>query len=147
MDRRRFLITGLLALAASMVPAFAQATPKEARKRLAELTGVEKPKKGRVSVVLPKTTDAGPFVPIKVSVDSPMTDDDYVKAVHIVAERNTVPEVASFFLTPRNRTAEFATRIRLKKTQMVVVAAQMNDGSVFYAKARCKVFGGAGGCG
>ena len=151
MNRRKFLAAGcrtaLLALATSVFPAIAWATPKDARKKLAVLTGVDKPKKGRVTIVLPKTTDEGPMVPITISVDSPMTEEDYVKAVHLVGERNSVPEIASFYFNPKNRKAEVATRIRLKKTQTVVAAAHMSDGSVFIGKAHCKVLGGAGGCG
>lgn len=76
-----------------------------------------------------------------------MTEDDYVKAIHIVAERNTVPEVVSFHLSPANGPAEISTRIRVKQTQIIVAAAQMSDGSVFIGRERCRVGAGAGGCG
>ena len=145
--RRRFLLGGLAFFAAWLAAPLAFATPKAARKKLAELTGVDKPEKGRVTLIVPKTTDAGPLVPVTIRVESPMTDADHVKAVHIVAERNTVPEVATFHFSPRNRRAEVSTRIRLRKTQTIVAAAQMSDGSVFVGKARCKILGAGGGCG
>lgn len=125
----------------------AQAGPREAKKRLAELTGDVKPQKGKINITLPKVTDQGRFVPIRVAVDSPMSETDYVKAIHILAERNPTPEVASFHLTPAIGRAEVSTRIRLLKTQVVLVAAEMSDGSVFLAKGRSKITGGAGGCG
>ncbi|MES9926104.1 MAG: thiosulfate oxidation carrier protein SoxY [Candidatus Thiodiazotropha sp.] len=125
----------------------AQAGPRDAKKRLAELTGGVKPQKGRISITLPKVTDQGRFVPIRISVDSPMNENDYVKAIHIVAERNPSPEIASFHLSPANGKAQVSTRIRLLKTQVVVVAAEMNDGSVYLGKGRSKITGGAGGCG
>lgn len=125
----------------------AHAGPRDARKRLEELTGGVKPEKGRISIVLPTVTDQGRFVPIRVSVESPMTESDYVKAIHIVAERNPTPEVASFYLGPDNGKAQVSTRIRLLKTQVVVVAAEMSDGSVYMGKGRSKITGGAGGCG
>jgi len=139
---------GLVAAAtAGLTPIRAGAGPREADEKLYELTGVEKPEKGRVTVILPETTDQGPLVPITVRVDSPMTEDDYVKAIHIVAQRNTVPEVASFHLSPMNGTAEVSTRIRVKETQIIMAAAQMSDGSVYLGRERCRVVGGAGGCG
>ena len=130
-----------------LIPFDAEAGPKDARKKLTELTGVEKPKKGRVTLNLPATTDQGSLVPVRVTVDSPMTADDHVKAIHIVAERNTVPEVASFNMGPANGVAQVATRIRVKETQIIVAAAQMSDGSVYIGRARCRIVGGAGGCG
>ena len=125
----------------------AHAAPRDAKKRLADLVGGVKPEKGRIKITLPKVTDQGRFVPIRVAVESPMSPDDHVKAIHIVAERNPTPEVASFYLSAANGKAEVSTRIRLLQTQVVVVAAEMSDGSVFMAKGRSKITGGAGGCG
>lgn len=135
---------GLLAL---LIADQSSATPRDAAQKLEEWTGVAKPEKGRVTVEMPEITDQGPLVPIRVTVDSPMTADDHVKAIHIVAERNTVPEVASFYLSPANGVARVATRMRVKETQIVVAAAVMSDGSVYMGRARCRVVGGAGGCG
>jgi len=125
----------------------ASATPRDARNRLDELTGGFKPNKGRVRIVLPDVTDQGDYVPMRVAVHSPMSEDDYVQAIHIVAERNPTPAVASFYLSPANGRAEVSTRIRLSKTQVVIVAAQMSNGTVYLEKARCKITTGAGGCG
>ena len=130
-----------------LAPLSAEATPTDAKKMLAELTGGKKLEKGRVHVTLPKRTEKGPFTRLSVSVDSPMTEDDYVTALHIVAERNTVPEVATFYFTPMNGKAEITTRIRLKKTQIIVAVAEMSDGSAYLGKGRTKVSRGGGGCG
>ena len=151
LNRRELLIlSGAWAAAgfpvAGLVPT-ATAGPSDAKQRLADLTGGVKPQKGRIEITLPKVTDQGRFVPIRISVDSPMTAEDYVKAIHIVAERNPTPEVASFRLTPAIGKAQISTRIRMIKTQVVVVAAEMSDGSVYLAKGRSKITGGAGGCG
>ncbi|MBT4700580.1 MAG: hypothetical protein HOB79_05845, partial [Rhodospirillaceae bacterium] len=91
--------------------------------------------------------DRGPFTRLVVSVDSPMSNDDYVKAIHIVAERNTLPDVASFYLGPHSGRAQVATRIRLKKSQNIVAVAEMADGTAYVGRARTKVLTGAGGCG
>jgi len=128
-------------------PEPALASPTTAKKMLAELTGGATLNKGRVHVSLPKLTDKGPFTRITVAVDSPMKADDYVKAVHIVSERNTVPEVASFYFTPMNGKAEVTTRIRLRKTQIIVAVAEMSDGAAYIGKGRTKVSKGGGGCG
>lgn len=125
----------------------ASAAPGDAKKRLAELTGGAEQQKGGVIITLPAVTDQARHVPMRVSVESPMTDQDYVKAIHVVAERNPTPAIASFYLSPANGKAEISTRIRLLQTQVVVAAAEMSDGTLQVGKARCKITGGAGGCG
>ncbi len=151
LNRRQVLSAagmGLLSLAlASTASKEGLASPRDAKKKLAELTGVAKPEKGRVTIEMPELTDQGALVPVRITVDSPMTAEDHVKAIHIVAERNTVPDVASFHFTPANGVAQISTRIRVKETQIVLAAAQMSDGSVYLGRARCRVVGGAGGCG
>ena len=125
----------------------AQASPKDAKKLLADLTGGVEQQRGGVTITLPAATDQARHVPMRVSVESPMTAEDHVKAIHVVAERNPTPAVASFHLSPANGKAEISTRIRLLQTQVVVAAAEMSDGTVRIGKARCKITGGTGGCG
>lgn len=151
LTRRQVVASGgatAIALAvAGFAPGLALASPKDAKEMLAELTGGIALNKGRVHVMLPKITDKGPFTRISVSVDSPMSDDNYVKAVHIVSERNTVPEVASFYFTPMSGRAEVTTRIRLRETQVIVAVAEMSDGTAYIGKGRTKVSQSGGGCG
>jgi sulfur-oxidizing protein SoxY len=125
----------------------ARAAPRDAKARLAELTGGAEQQQGGVDITLPEATDQARHVPMRIAVDSPMTEDDYVKVIHVVAERNPTPAIASFHLSPANGRAEISTRIRLLQTQVVVAAAEMSDGSVRIGKARCKIIGGAGACG
>ncbi len=151
LNRRQVVASGggaMIALVVQgMIPCVAQASPTDAKKMLSDLSGGVPLKKGRVHVSLPKITDKGPFTRLTVSVDSPMSDSDYVKALHIVAERNTVPEVATFYFTPMNGRAEVTTRIRLRKTQIIVAVAEMSDGTAYIGKGRTKVSKGGGGCG
>jgi len=64
----------------------------------------------------------------------------------VFAEGNPSPETISLNLTPSNGKAEVNTRMRLSKTQNVVVAAVMSDGSVLTNKKEVKVtIGGCGG--
>ena len=125
----------------------AAAAPRDAKKLLAELTGGGEHTQGGVEIVIPSVTDQARYIPMRVRVDSPMTEEDHVKAIHVVAERNPTPAIASFHLGPANGKAEISMRIRLLQTQIVVVAAEMSDGSVRIGKAMCKITGGAGACG
>ena len=151
MTRRQVLAAGggaACAIAAlAWWPEAALATPQDAQAVLADLTKGARLNKGRIRITLPSVTDRGPFTRLVVTVDSPMSADDYVKAIHIVAERNTVPDVASFHLGPHSGRAEVATRIRIKQSQNILAVAEMSDGTAYIGRARTKVLGGAGGCG
>ena len=146
-DVLRAAVGGALAVAgSSFVLRGAAATPETAAQALAKMTGSGKAMQGKVTLKLPEIAENGRTVPLSVSVDSPMSDKDYVKAIHIVAEGNPNPEVVSFNLTPAVGKAEISTRMRLGKTQNVVAAAVMNDGSVYKVSRLIKVtIGGCGG--
>ena len=146
-DVLRAAVGGALAVAGSgFVLRGASATPETAAQALAKMAGSGKAMQGKVTLKLPEIAENGRTVPLSVSVDSPMSDKDYVKAIHIVAEGNPNPEVVSFNLTPAVGKAEISTRMRLGKTQNVVAAAVMNDGSVYKVSRLIKVtIGGCGG--
>ncbi|MBC8270399.1 MAG: thiosulfate oxidation carrier protein SoxY [Rhodospirillaceae bacterium] len=138
---------GALALAGTgLASREALATPEKATEYLAKMTGGAASKEGRVTVKLPEIAENGRTVPITISIDSPMTDNDYVKSVFVVAEGNPSPEVISFTMSPAMGKAEVSTRMRLGKTQNVRAAAIMSDGSVFTGTKQVKVtIGGCGG--
>ena len=68
-------------------------------------------------------------MPCTVTVESPMTAEDYVKAIHVFTEKNPQPNVISVHLGPRAGRASISTRIRLADTQTVTAIAEMSDGS------------------
>ncbi len=151
LTRRRVLAVGggaaLTAALAVLWPELASASPKQAKKKLQELTGGAAVGKGRIAIEVPPYTQYGKQVRIAVSVDSAMTGADRVTALHILAERNTVPEVASYRFGPLSGAPRVSTRIRVARTQIIIALAEMSDGSFHIGKARCKVARGGGGCG
>jgi len=129
MKRRAFLAGVGGAMAVPLLPgaALAQANPVEAQLRtLAQGAPV---KKGRVHLELPQLADNGNSVAMKVSVESPMTAADHVKAIHLYSDRNPVTHMATFHLGPRAGKAEVSSRVRLAGSQRVTAVAQMSDGS------------------
>jgi sulfur-oxidizing protein SoxY len=66
--------------------------------------------------------------------------------VHIYADGNPNPQIADFNFTPLSPKASAQLRIRLAKTQNVIVVAVMSNGDVYSAKKEVKVtIGGCGG--
>jgi len=96
------------------------------------LAGGAPVRKGRVTLVLPQLADNGNSVPIRITVDSPMTPADHVKSIHLYSERNPVPNMANFYLGPRAGKAEINSRVRLAGSQRVTAVAKLSDGSFWY---------------
>ena len=133
-SRRQFLVAagGLAVTAALPLNATAQMTrmaPNNMPQVIARLVGSAKVNPGKVKIGLPPLVENGHLVPLSVAVDSPMTDVDHVKAIHVYTDKNPLPEVISFYLGPRAGRASFSTRVRLADSESVVAIAQMSDGS------------------
>ena len=94
---------------------------------------------GRVHLELPKVADTGYFVPLTVTVESPMTEADHVRTVLVIAEANPMRDVCWFYLGPRAGRAEVSSRIRLNGTQRVVAIAQLSDGTFWSDAADIEV--------
>ncbi|QWE19911.1 SoxY-related AACIE arm protein [Polynucleobacter sp. AP-Kolm-20A-A1] len=143
-NSRRIFLTGLgklslLTAGAWFTPQFAFAKKEDASEAIQKITGNAPIKDGRVKLVIPPLVENGNLVVLKVSVDSPMTADDYVKAIHVIAEGNPLPNIFTAYLTPRSGTANITTRVRLADSQTVWAIAQMSDGSFWSGSAETLV--------
>ena len=107
----------------------AQATPETMKSAIRQVVGEAAVKPGRIKLDLPPLVENGNTVAMAVTVDSPMTKDNYVKAIHVFNEKNPQPNVISAKLGPRAGKAEIQTRVRLADTETVVAICEMSDGS------------------
>ena len=140
-SRRHLLAMGAAATLLPSRPARADEADELARR----LMGPFSAKDGKVHLKIKEIAESGANEPIGISVDSPMTPADHVKAIHVLAEGNPYPVVASWYLTPRSGKAEVNFRMRLAKTQVVRAYAVTSDGQVWLARQEVKV--SIGGCG
>lgn len=148
LSRRELLVAGsaLVAVTAALPSRRAAADLSEMQAWRQSILGERTAEEGRIVIDLPEIAENGNTVPLTVEVDSPMTEDDHVKALHVMTERNPDPEVATFYFTPRSGRAVVATRIRLAESQAVHAVAEMSDGRVFAAEREVEVtIGGCGG--
>ena len=127
MNQRRFFIAVMTAIGLNPWRSVT-ANPKEAQQAMNKIIGKKAVQNGRIYFELPPLIENGNLVSIKVAVQSPMTANDYVKAIHIIAEANPLPNVVSCFFSPLSGKAEVSTRIRLADSQKVWVLAQMSNG-------------------
>lgn len=111
----------------------AAATLETMTAAVAEFTGGAPVSEGRITLDIPLLVENGNAIPMTVSVDSPMTAEDHVQEIAVYNERNPLPEIVRFRLTPAMGRASAQTRIRLGDTQKVHAYARMSDGSLWTA--------------
>ena len=154
MQRRDFLKQlGTAVAVSAVVPAvsFAGSTPKgknamSFKVAVDAITGGKTPQKSaKVHLKAPEIAENGAVVPVTVNVDSPMTDSDYVKAIHILNGKNANARCIDVNLTPANGKAMFSTRIKLGGTQDVTALVELSNGDFLIASQSVKVT--IGGCG
>ncbi|MEJ8840520.1 SoxY-related AACIE arm protein [Ramlibacter sp. AN1133] len=131
-SRRRLLLQAGAAAAVQVVvrPASAQEAPALATV-VAQFAGPQRVREGRVKLEIAQMVDNGNVVPMRVTVDSPMTAADHVTEIAVFNEKNPQRDVARFQLGPRAGKADVSTRIRLATSQQLVALARMNDGTVW----------------
>jgi sulfur-oxidizing protein SoxY len=138
--RRDFLIdaaalAGSLGVGLSLTVTPTAATPETMRAAIKRVVGESAPRRGKVKLDLPPLVENGNVVPLTVSVESPMTPADHVKAIHVFNEKNPQPHVFSARLGPRNGKAVIATRIKLADSQKIVAIAETSSGAFWSASA------------
>ncbi|SFV64319.1 Sulfur oxidation protein SoxY [hydrothermal vent metagenome] len=99
----------------------------------------------KIKLKVPEIAENGAVVPVKVIVDHPMEEKNYVKEIHVLNTANGNARCADVMLTPANDKGYFATRVKLAKTQEVVALVGLSDGSFIKAGKSVKVT--IGGCG
>ena len=131
MQRRSFLA----GLAIAVVPFAAEATPEAMAAAIREVTKGAALQPGRIKLDIPPLVENGNAVPLTVTVESPMSEADHVRAIHVFNEKNPQPHVFNAWLSPRNGRATISTRIKLADAQKVVAIAETSKGVFFTASA------------
>jgi sulfur-oxidizing protein SoxY len=113
----------------------AGAEPLSLQQLTAPLVGTAPLRREGLKLEIAALADNGHVVPVRVSVDSPMTPADHVTHIWLLSPRNPVTRMAVFHLGPWSGRAEIATRVRLAGTQSVLALARLSDGQFRYAQA------------
>jgi len=129
LTRRQILEAGAL-LGTGLIACPLHASPAEDAAMEAVTKGASV-SRGRVALSIPAIAENGLSVFTTIAVESPMSEADYVKAVHLFSEKNPVPRIASFYFTPAMAEAKISTNIRLAASQKVTAIAVMSDGSLW----------------
>jgi sulfur-oxidizing protein SoxY len=143
--RRHFLkLSGLLAMLPLVRPRTAAAQTEPASDDpfpplIAAITRGAPLRTGRVKLEVPRLADNGNYVPLRLSVESPMTAADHVESVHLLSEKNPRPVMAVYHFGPQSGRASVSTRVRLGGSQRLMAVARMADGSCWADTAEVSV--------
>ncbi|WID99047.1 thiosulfate oxidation carrier protein SoxY [Bosea vestrisii] len=134
LSRRDVMVAGAagLALVTLPTPALAAAPPALAE-LIARITEGAVPERGRISFDIPQLVENGNSVDVAIQVESPMTEADHVRWIHVIAEKNPFPDVARFHLGPRSGRADIRATLRLATSQKVVAIAALSGGGYVIA--------------
>src|SRR5262245_8256295 len=143
LGRRRALRT-LAGGACLLVVRPAGATPEELAQVLRELFGERPITPGRIKLDVPRLAENGNIVPVTVTVDSPMSEQDYVKSIHLFSESNPQTRIVDAMLGPYSGRARVSTRVRVAISQHLHAVAVMSDDSVWSTAVEVEVT--VGGC-
>jgi sulfur-oxidizing protein SoxY len=148
-SRRAWLSTSAAAAAATFfgVSSRAIASVEDVEKLIGEFGGGASVEAGGpLQLTTPEIAENGNSVPVSIFVESPMSDDDYIESVIVMAGNNPNPDVATFHFTPASGIAKASIRMRLARTQDVFAVAKTNTGMLFKVSNNVKVtIGGCGG--
>ena len=88
-SRRQALALGAGSVALTVMgPGALHAAPKDAEAEIMKFTGGKTPEKGKIAIELPEIAENGNTVPLTFTVDSPMTEQDHITDVIVLADGN-----------------------------------------------------------
>ncbi len=88
-----------------------------------------------LEIKAPYTAEDASIVPISVHTKVLQTADHYIKKIHIFVDKNPLPLVGVFELTPHSGKADLAMRIRVDAFSYVRAIAEMNTGELYMTKS------------
>lgn len=113
--------------------------------RLLPILDGRMPRHERITLTMPSHAEDGGTVPMQLDVESPMTDQDYVQKIYVIADQNPDPLVFSASLYPGIGQVRWKLNVRLAENSRVRAIAEMNNGDLFVQEVEVEVL--VGGCG
>ncbi len=144
---RRSAITLLACMGVSLsLPGKAIGSADKVQAELDKIMKESETREVEIFLDVPEIAENGNQVKVSFEIESPMTENDFVKEVYIFADGNPAPKVGKFEFTPFSGECFASTKMRLSKTQNVYLLAKFNDGNYALEKSTVKVtIGGCGG--
>ena len=105
---------------------YALSKPNLALNKINEISKNAKVDEVDLFLDVPEIAENGNQVKVSFDIESPMTEEDFVKTVYILADGNPAPNVAKFSFTTDMGACSATTRMRLSKTQNIYLLAAVS---------------------
>ena len=132
---RSFLAVGGLALAPKSSPAGVIETGQDIEYTTRLLSAGAPLWAGHIAIERPPVIAAFMPFPVVVRVNAPMTEDDHVRAVHVLAEKEKSILLTSAYFTPKSGQALVSAPIVMTQSQSLRILALSNTGRAYAAEA------------
>ncbi len=94
-----------------------------------------------LALKVPQIAEDATVVPVSIHSKIPQSEQRYIKRLSIFVDKNPVPLVGNFDLTPNSGKADLAMRIRVDTFSYVRAVAETSDGKLYMAKGFIKAKG------
>lgn len=140
--RRRLLATALGLQAALVAPPLRAQSQWDVLRELFFENRPVRDGSGLIALEAPSRAPDAALVEVAVRALEPQTPERYIRAIHLLIDRNPAPRAAVFKLTPETGSASITTRIRVNEYTPVRAVAETNDGALFMVERFVKASGG-----
>lgn len=96
---------------------------------------IEGPGQDLIEIKAPYTAEDATVVPISIHTNISQTPEKFIQKIHIFVDKNPMPLVGLFELTPHSGKADLAMRIRVDSFSYVRAIAELNTGELYMTKS------------
>ncbi len=102
---------------------------------------IEGPEQDVLELKAPYRAEDATIVPVSVHTKIPQGKDQYIEKIHVYIDKNPLPLVGVFELTPDSGRADLAMRVRVDTFTYIRAIAEMNTGELYMSKSFVRATG------
>lgn len=93
----------------------------------------------------PKRAESGAQVPITLTIDKNLGEQDAIKKVYVIVDANPIPLAAIYHFTELSGKPQISTRIRMETDSYIHAVGETADGKLYMTAIAIRAAGGCGG--
>ncbi|MBT7953279.1 MAG: quinoprotein dehydrogenase-associated SoxYZ-like carrier [Gammaproteobacteria bacterium] len=94
-----------------------------------------------LEIKAPYRAEDATIVPVSIHTKIPQTKDLFIKKIHVYIDKNPLPLVGVFDLSPESGRADLAMRVRVDTFTYIRAIAEMNTGELYMSKSFVRATG------
>lgn len=102
---------------------------------------IEGPEQNVLEIKVPFRAEDATIVPVSIHTKIPQTAELFIKKIHVYIDKNPLPLVGIFELTPESGLADLAMRVRVDTFTYIRAIAEMNTGELYMTKGFVRATG------